>query len=119
MSEPAFDALAESLLENLLESLLEGVGRAAGTVTGTRKGADAEWDADLEGGVLTLEGNGGTWVLHKHAPTRQMWLSSPQSGAHHYAFDPALSQWRDTRGGADLVSTLIGEWGIPLEWRPE
>ena len=38
-------------------------------------------DADLQAGVLTIEGARGTWLLNKHAPTRQIWLSSPLSGA--------------------------------------
>ena len=79
MSDSAFESLADSLLA----ALEEGIGPHA--------------DAELQGGVLTVEGNDGTWLVNKHAPTRQIWLSSPQSGARHYAFDAGPASGR-TRG---------------------
>jgi frataxin len=101
MSDSAFESLADSLLE----ALEEGLGEVA--------------DAELQGGVLTVEADGGTWVVNKHAPTKQIWLSSPKSGARHYAFDAARSQWRDTRGDGDLLTILAGELGATLIWQPE
>jgi iron-sulfur cluster assembly protein CyaY len=99
MSEQAFETLADSLLE----ALEEGLGD----------------DAELQGGVLTVENDGGTWLVNKHAPTRQIWLSSPKSGARHYAFEAAKGLWQDTRGGADLLTILSQELGVPLNWQPE
>ena len=99
MSESAFETLADSLLE----ALEAGIGD----------------DAELQGGILTLEGEDGTWVVNKHAPTRQIWLSSPLSGARHFAFDQASGLWKDTRGGADLLSTIKAELGVTLDWQPE
>lgn len=97
----------ESLADSLLAALEEGIGQHA--------------DAELQGGVLTVEGDaksgGGVWLVNKHAPTRQIWLSSPRSGARHYAFDSASGQWRDTRGGADLLSALTAELGVALTWQ--
>jgi frataxin len=98
MSDSAFETLANSLLE----ALEEGLGD----------------DAELQGGILTVEGDAGTWIVNKHAPTRQIWLSSPKSGAKHYAFEAAKGVWQDTRGGADLLTTLSGELGVPLAWQP-
>ncbi|MEI6202065.1 MAG: iron donor protein CyaY [Enhydrobacter sp.] len=100
MSDSSFESLADSLLE----ALEEGLGNVA--------------DAELQGGVLTVEGDGGTWVINKHAPTRQIWLSSPKSGARHYAFDQGAGLWRDTRGTGDLMTTLAGELGAVLAWQP-
>jgi frataxin len=100
MSDSSFESLADSLLEALEEGL--------GTVA----------DAELQGGVLTVEGDGGTWVINKHAPTRQIWLSSPKSGARHYAFDHGSGLWRDTRGPGDLMTILAGELGAVLAWQP-
>ena len=97
MSEQAFETLADSLLEALEEGL----------------------DGELQGGVLTVEGEAGTWVINKHAATRQIWLSSPKSGARHYAFEQAKGLWQDTRGGADLLTTLSSELGVALDWQPE
>ena len=99
MSNSAFETLADSLLE----ALEDGIGD----------------DAELQGGVLTLEADEGTWVVNKHAPTQQVWLSSPRSGARHYGFDEASGLWKDTRGGADLLSTLNAELGVTLDWQPE
>jgi len=99
MSDSAFETLANSLLA----ALEEGVGD----------------DAELQGGILTVEGEAGTWIVNKHAPTRQIWLSSPKSGAKHYAFEAANGLWRDTRGGADLLTILSEELGVPLSWQPE
>jgi len=101
MSDSAFESLADSLLA----ALEEGIGSHA--------------DAELQGGVLTVEGNDGTWLVNKHAPTRQIWLSSPQSGARHYAFDDGSGQWKDTRGGPELLALLSAELGVPLAWRPQ
>ena len=94
MNDSTFESLADSLLETLEEGL----------------------DAERQGGVLTVEGEAGTWIVNKHAPTRQIWLSSPKSGARHYAFEPGSGLWQDTRGGADLLTTLADELGVSLDW---
>ncbi len=96
MSDSAFDRLADSLLATLEE--------AAG-----------DHDAELQGSVLTIEADGGTWIVNKHAPTRQIWLSSPVSGARHYAFDAGSGRWQDTRGGDDLLSVLAAELGLSTD----
>jgi len=99
MSDSAFETLADSLLATLEEALGDHV------------------DAELHGGILTVEGEQGTWIVNKHAPTRQIWLSSPVSGARHYAFDATSGQWQDTRGGDDLLAVLGAELGVDLEWQ--
>ena len=102
MSDSAFERLADSLLAALEEGLGEHV------------------DAELQGGILTVDGDaqggGGTWIVNKHAPTKQIWLSSPKSGARHYAYDAGSGLWNDTRGGADLLSHLGDELGVSLTW---
>ena len=100
VTEQAFASMADSLLHYLEDTL--------GEVT----------DAELQGGVQNIQGEAGTVLVNKHAPTRQIWLSSPKVGARHYAFDPASGLWRDTRGAEDLLSTLSDELGVALEWRP-
>ena len=96
MTDTAFETRADALLATLEEEI-----------------AAAE-DAELQGGILTVDGDKGTWVVNKHAPTRQIWLSSPLSGARHFAFDAPSGQWRDTRGGPDLLSLLSAELGLSL-----
>jgi frataxin len=97
------DSAFESLADRLLEALEEAIGDHA--------------DAELQGGILTVEGDAGTWIVNKHAPTRQVWLSSPKSGARHYAFEAGSGLWRDTRGGDDLLTTLSAELGVSLQGR--
>jgi frataxin len=99
------DSSFESLADSLLAALEEGIG--------------AHGDAELQSGILTVEGDDGTWVINKHAPTKQIWLSSPQSGARHYAFDAGSGRWKDTRGGVDLLAHLSAELGVLLAWRPQ
>ncbi len=99
MSDSAFESLADSLLATLEEALGDHV------------------DAERQGGILTIEDDAGTWIVNKHAPTRQIWLSSPVSGARHYAFDAEGGQWLDTRGGGDLLAVLGDELGVELEWQ--
>lgn len=99
MSDSAFETLADSVLE----ALETGIGD----------------DAELQGGILTVDGDDGTWVVNKHAPTRQIWLSSPKSGARHFGFDQATGLWKDTRGGTDLLTTIKVELGVTLDWQPE
>ena len=96
LSESAFQGLADSLLA----ALEDGIGG----------------DAELQGGILTVEGENGTWIVNKQSPTRQIWLSSPQSGARHFAWDGKA--WSDTRGKGELLAVLSGELGVPLSWTP-
>jgi frataxin len=96
LPESAFQTLADSLLA----ALEEGIGP----------------DAELQSGILTVEGDAGTWIVNKHAPTRQIWLSSPQSGARHFAWDG--KNWSDTRGKGELLAVLSGELGVALTWAP-
>jgi frataxin len=104
------DSTFESLADSLLAALEEGIGAHVGA---------NEVDAELQGGILTVDGDEGTWVVNKHAPTRQIWVSSPKSGARHYAFEATSGQWRDTRGGGELLATLSAELGVTLAWRPQ
>ncbi len=95
MDERAFETLADSTLANLLARIEDQAGDAL--------------DADLLGGILTIElDDGGQYVINKHAPNRQIWLSSPVSGASHYAWDETVRDWRSTRGGGSLPR-LLGE----------
>lgn len=91
LDEPTFERVAGEALARYAERLEPADGL----------------DVELQGGVLTIETDAGkTFVLNKHAPLRQLWLSSPVSGASHYAFDAASGAWVATRGGAALAEVL-------------
>ena len=101
LSESAFHSLADSVLA----ALEDGIGA----------------DAELQSGILTVikeleGGEEGTWIVNKHAPTRQIWLSSPRSGARHFAWDGKA--WNDTRGKGELLATLSAELGVVLTSAP-
>lgn len=89
------------LADGTLDRLMAGIEDAC---------PDAE--AELEGGILTVEIKGvGKYVLNKHGPLRQLWLSSPKSGAWHFAYDAAKREWRSTRGPETLNQVLARELG--------
>ena len=92
----SFDVTATRLLDRFADQLEAALADVA--------------EVDYEGGILnvTLDA-GGTYVINKHAPTQQVWLSSPRSGAWHFALDAATGAWRDTRQGQDLFELLAGE----------
>lgn len=96
MDESAFEAAAETTLTRLYTVIDETL-------------AD-EVDAELRGGILTLElEDGRQYVINKHAPSKQIWLSSPVSGAAHFDYDASSKSWRSTRGGPPLAERLAGE----------
>ena len=72
--------------------------------------ADAKGELDVEyaSGVLTITlANKKQYVINQHVPMRQIWLSSPISGAAH--FDYAAGRWKSTRGDVDLILQLKSE----------
>lgn len=91
-----FESVATRLLDRIAERLEDALADSA--------------EVDYEGGILnvTLDA-GGTYVINKHAPTQQIWLSSPRSGAWHFALDSASGAWRDTRQGKDFLILLAEE----------
>jgi frataxin len=69
-------------------------------------------DADIEfaDSVLNVEIDDQTYVVNKHAPTRQVWLGSPVSGAWHFAWNSTRHAWLDTRRSQDILALLAEEW---------
>ena len=96
LDEQRFEILAKDMLER---------------VTAAVEDASDDIDVELQSGVLTIElEDGRTFVLNKHAPMRQMWLSSPLSGAAHFSYDDENRLWVSTRDTRELVSTLIDDF---------
>ena len=100
----------ESQFETLAEAWLRRAGQAI-------EDASEDVDVELQGGVLTAElDDGRAFLLNKHAPLRQLWLSSPISGASHYRH--ADGGWRSTRDGRELAAVLVEDFahaGIALD----
>ncbi|HVJ43696.1 MAG TPA: iron donor protein CyaY [Dongiaceae bacterium] len=97
MDQSAFERLATALLERLFDRIDERLGD--------------EIDVDYEAGILTLKlADGRTYLLNKHAPNREIWLSSPFSGAWHFAYRDDEKTWRSTRAvteGPDELNALL------------
>ena len=73
---------------------------------------DADPDVELRGGILTvILDDGRQFVINKHTPTRQIWVSSPIGGAAHYAWDDNAKVWRSTRSDAVLQAALAADLG--------
>ena len=102
MDETNFERVAEQTLQRLMAALEEALGDEA--------------EVDLQGGILTVEiESGGTYLLNMHRPNRQIWLSSPKSGAWHFDIDPnAPGEWIATKGGERLRDLLERELGHEL-----
>lgn len=103
------DGTFETLAEQTLAAIMDAVDASLGDVL----------DVDYQDGVLTIEtDDGGCFVVNRHLPNRQIWLSSPVSGAAHFAYDEATGRWPSTRGGADLHDRLAAELaaaaGVPF-----
>lgn len=95
MDESSFKTLSDKTLTTLAESI---------------ELADKNGDLDVEyaSGVLTITlANKKQYVINQHVPMRQIWLSSPVSGAAH--FDYIDGNWKSTRGSVDLIALLQSE----------
>jgi frataxin len=99
MDQGTFERQASALLEDLFDRIDDQLGDLI--------------DADYEGGILTLKlSDGRTYLLNKHGPNREIWLSSPVSGAWHFAWNEAANAWRSTRSvsaGPDDLHGLLTE----------
>ncbi|TCS63126.1 iron donor protein CyaY [Varunaivibrio sulfuroxidans] len=96
MDEKTFHLRADETLETVFDKIEAQLGDRA--------------DVDWEEGILTVAWDGGeTYVINKHAPNSQIWMSSPLSGASHFSWDAAAAAWCNTRGGEELLQTLEEE----------
>jgi frataxin len=83
MDEPEFERQAGKVLDRLMQEIEDQ--------------AMDDLDVDLEGGILSVVlPDGGTYLVNKHGPNREIWLSSPKSGAWHFRHD-AETGWLSTR----------------------
>lgn len=72
---------------------------------------DTSWgDADVDLGedalLITLPTH-KQYIINKHGVTQQLWVSSPFTGAHHFAYQEGA--WMCTRTGIRLEDLLKNE----------
>jgi frataxin len=71
--------------------------------------SDYELDCDILDGILNIElPNGGQYIINKHNASKQIWLSSPVSGASHFLYKEDSKQWIDSKGN-NLMETIAAE----------
>lgn len=86
----------ESEFHRAADAVLAGI-EAAVSGSGTL-------DADLEGGILTVEcPDGSKVIVNKQAPNREIWVAARAGGFHYRLAD---GRWRDTRSGEELHDAL-------------
>jgi frataxin len=99
LDETLFHRLGDETIETLADVIDEALGD--------------DMDVDLESGILTLElDSGEQFVINKHGPNRQIWMSSPVSGASHYDYDEDTESWRSTRGATTLHEQLATDLAV-------
>jgi frataxin len=92
----------DSQFESLADATLARVQKAVEAAPG------GSLDAEIVSGILTIETESGDkFLLNKHGPNHQIWLSSPVSGAWHFAWSEDDQGWVSTRGG-ERFDALLG-----------
>ena len=79
------------------------------TISDTLEEPDQNGTLEIEysGGLVTIQlVNSKQWIVSKHVPTRQLWLSSPLSGGLHFAHSDGMWKLAD---GRELLQTLAVE----------
>ena len=96
LEDSQFHCLSDAYLDAVMEEI-------------EAKDNDAAIEVDMEEAslVITLH-NGKQFVLSKHEPTHQLWLSSPISGGLHFKYNEADSVWQ-LDGGQKLGELLAKE----------
>ena len=94
--ESRFHILSDAMLEHLAESLEDD---------------DGDWcEVELQGGILTISlENGQQYLINKHAVMEQIWVSSPVSGAKHYAYDADRQLWVSTRQNDEILPDSLSK----------
>jgi CyaY protein len=73
--------------------------------------SNGDTDIDFNGDILTIINDSGTFVINKQSAAKEIWLSSPISGPHHFA--QKNSSWY-ARSGDTLYEILSRELKIKL-----
>jgi CyaY protein len=106
MSQPDFDALAETALEQIEEAL-------------ETCGIDVDVEAKADG-VIELEfEDGSKMIINRHRAAGEIWVAA-RAGGFHFRWDGTA--WRDTRDGAELFAALSrlvsAQGGAPVVLAP-
>ncbi|MBM3523629.1 MAG: iron donor protein CyaY [Alphaproteobacteria bacterium] len=99
MDERSFETAAAALLAQFFETFEDSL--------------RDDVDVELRDGILTVElTDGRQFIVNKHAASREIWLSSPVSGAHHFSWRDGA--WRSTRAAETLGERLVADLGMTV-----
>jgi len=103
MTESDFHRAVEAILARIESSLEE----------------EDSLDAQVEGGVLTIEcGDASRVIVNRQTPNREIWVAA-RSGGFHFVLRDGL--WRDTRSGDELFDSLArilrAQCGVEARWK--
>ncbi|WP_341786879.1 iron donor protein CyaY [Rickettsia endosymbiont of Cantharis rufa] len=70
---------------------------------------EASIDVDLQDDILNIETGKGVYVINKQSAAKEIWLSSPVSGPHHFFYEQG--KWKN-RAGLKLMDILADELEI-------
>lgn len=94
VSESTFHQLADQALETIAQTIETSL--------------DGALDVELQEGILTIDlEDGGRYLINKHGVNREIWLSSPKSGAWHFACPATGGAWVSTRDGSVSLGALL------------
>ncbi|MFV9875150.1 MAG: iron donor protein CyaY [Rickettsiales endosymbiont of Dermacentor nuttalli] len=92
-----FNILAIKGLENLFEKL-----------ENSKEFNDLEIEFENNEVLYIVSENKQEYVINKHSPSQQIWVSSPLSGASYFSYDNSKGLWLDKQG-RELESLIINE----------
>ena len=96
MLEKDFTQLAEKPLDKLAESL-------------DKLDESGDLELDYQNGIIMITFNSDKQIIiNKHAPSQQIWLSSPLSGGKHFSYDALANNWK-LADGVTLNTMLSAE----------
>ena len=106
MDESIFQEKADMILQNLVDAV---------------EIADEQGELDIdyvENVVTIVLPDDNEYVINKHEPTRQIWVSSPFSGAGKYSYDESEDEWMP-ENGRNLRDSISVEFAKNLNMNVE
>lgn len=98
MDESTFQELSDILLQSLCDAV---------EICDEEQSLEIDYIED----VVTITTPDGDYVINKHEPTKQIWISSPYSGSNKFAFDEDEDEWMPVnRSGRNLRDFLSVEF---------
>ncbi|MCP4923284.1 MAG: iron donor protein CyaY [bacterium] len=81
MDDSNFLVVVEATLQNTQEMIEESFGD--------------RFEVDYQDGVLTITlESEEEYVINRHLPQHQIWLSSPVSGTHYFSYEEDSGRWK-------------------------